>query len=399
MSAGSRSTFFGGPPRQSVDTTGFYTILGVSQTASLTEIRKAFRGLARRQHPDKGGDPEVFKAVTSAYEILVSPEKRRMYDHGGVEAVVQGRVPEDLFGALFGAPPAVTRTRNPRDIQIELVVDLSDIYRGGRHTVRYDQNIPCLGCQGHGGQHPRTCGGCRGRGVIEVLRHIGPGTIQRRRVPCQPCDQTGTILAPADVCPVCLRSGFVSRPAELLVTVVAGTTSGVVLSFRDTGHQYLASEPKGIVVVTIRVAEHPHFVRRGVDLVVTLTISVVEALCGVSSALVHLDGTTYQLRSSPGTVCPDGSVWRLVGLGLVRGVGRGDLFVCFRVHWPEYVSPHIHGAIRTLFVADDRQCADGGTESPTVITFGVETRCHGLPDLEEDSASQPDDPDLQCRQQ
>jgi len=185
------------PPRKpAADTTKFYEALGVSKTADAAEIKKAFRKAALQHHPDRGGDPEKFKEVSKAHEVLSDPEKRALYDEGGEEAVsegAQGGGPGgmsdifDMFGmGGRGGRGGGSRVRRGEDVIFPLKVTLEDLYNGCAKKLRLTKNVLCQPCGGKGGKGGKdaTCRDCKGQGVKMVIRQIGPGMIQQAQVHC-----------------------------------------------------------------------------------------------------------------------------------------------------------------------------------------------------------------------
>jgi DnaJ family protein A protein 2 len=175
----------GGRESKPVDNEGFYKVLGCKKEATQEELKKAYRKLAVKHHPDKGGDPETFKEISAAYDVLSDPEKKELYDKYGKEGVEQGggggRDAEDIFSAFFGGGGS-RKSNGPKKtapIKHVLNVKLEDIYKGKTSKLRITRDIICKGCDGVGGKagFEKTCSSCNGRGAKMMIRQLGPGNL------------------------------------------------------------------------------------------------------------------------------------------------------------------------------------------------------------------------------
>jgi DnaJ family protein A protein 2 len=173
-----------GGPKKDVNTTKYYEVLGVSKTASSDEIKKAFRKAALKEHPDKGGDPEKFKDMTVAYEVLSDPEKRKLYDQYGEEGVRHGGGMSSGFGDIFDMFGGGGRGNGGRQglkkgksVLHPVKATLEDLYNGKTAKVAVNRDRICSKCDGKGGKEGavQTCSGCRGRGIKVTMQMIGPG--------------------------------------------------------------------------------------------------------------------------------------------------------------------------------------------------------------------------------
>lgn len=261
----------GGRSREPVDTEQYYKDLGIAKGASSGEIKKAYRKLAVKHHPDKGGDPELFKTITEAFEVLSNDEKRELYDQGGKEAVEQGGMQSsDPFSAMFGGGGrrrAAAGERKGKSVTHKLKVSLEQVYKGevrklrlGRVIIDKDKGV-------------RKCSECGGSGMVVKMIRRGP-MIQQMQAQCNSCNGGY----------ICDRR----NTKEILeVHVPRGAPNGHKLTFYEKGDEI----PDGIagdVIIILEVPEEvkgpEHFKRKGCDLYLFRKIALVEALCGFRCA-------------------------------------------------------------------------------------------------------------------
>eukprot|EP00448_Togula_jolla_P031282 CAMPEP_0170621286 /NCGR_PEP_ID=MMETSP0224-20130122/28521_1 /TAXON_ID=285029 /ORGANISM="Togula jolla, Strain CCCM 725" /LENGTH=511 /DNA_ID=CAMNT_0010947537 /DNA_START=59 /DNA_END=1594 /DNA_ORIENTATION=- len=281
----------GGPggrmPSKDVDTTKFYKTLEVDKNASEAEIKKAYRKLAVKHHPDKGGDPEKFKEITRAYEVLSDSEKRAKYDRFGEEGVDGdgGGDPTDIFESFFGGRRGgggSKRRQKTKDVVQPLKVTLEQLYNGQTKKMAITRQV--LDKQ----KGVQSCSDCGGRGVkVEVVR-MGP-MIQQMQSACHSCGGEG-------------KSFKTKQDREVLeVHIQKGSSDGHRIPFREMADEHPDADT-GDVIFILKQAEHAEFKRKGADLYVERRISLVEALCGFSMELTHLDGRKLLIKSSPGDI-------------------------------------------------------------------------------------------------
>lgn len=275
-------------PRGEVNTSKFYEALEVDKGASQDQIRKQYRKMAAKHHPDKGGDDEKFKEIQKAYEVLSDPEKRQQYDRYGEEGLENGGGgggggPSDLFDILSGRQ----RQRQPQgarkgqNVVHQLSVSLEEIYMGKTRKLRMRREVIEPGSM-------MSCTDCGGKGMnIRVVR-MGP-MIQQVQEGCRACDGQG--------------SQYQSKQVQEVMEVVVpkGAPDGYKLTFHEKADEIPNGIPGDVVFVLQEVA-HPEFKRKGADLYVKRTISLVEALCGFRMELTHLDGRKLLIKSAPGQV-------------------------------------------------------------------------------------------------
>ena len=334
-----------------METKDLYKILGVSKGASQEEIRRSYRKLARKHHPDANRDDpkaeERFKEIQHAYEILSNPEKRREYDEGprtffGSQGAGRGgqggaRAADfsdlsdlfDSFGGLGDIFGRSTHTRgSPRkgeDVTVSVNLKFKDALDGVTTRVSAPVEETCGDCRGTGaapGTSPRTCPECGGRGVRS--RDQGFFALSE---PCPRCGGAGTIVE--HPCPTCGGSGKLRKARQVTVRIPAGAKDGMKIRVPGRGSAGRMGGPAGDLYVVTRVQEHPVFKRRGDDFLVEVPVSFVEAALGAEIEVPQPGGGTVRLRLPAGT--QEGKQFRVRGVGApkarARGGERGDLIV------------------------------------------------------------------------
>jgi molecular chaperone DnaJ len=353
----------------------YYEILGIPRDADTKTIKKAFRELALRYHPDRNKDPDAverFREIAEAYAVLSDPKKRAQYEACGFGGVA-GFSPEDLlgginFGDIFGGLGFdfvsdlgggfferffEQRTAHPRgaNIEVELVVPLERVLTGGEETVRFTRSKLCPSCHGSRakpGTKSQPCKSCGGTG-----RHVKSwkekGTTFQQITICKACQGSGIVIE--EPCPNCGGRGEVEQEDTLTVNIPAGIEEGMALRMPGHGHKGLeAGEPQGDLYIVVHTASDPRFERHGSHLWRIETIPVVEAVLGTRLDIPTLDGRVT-VSIPPGT--QPGAVLRLRGKGLPEfgTKERGDLHLRVRVQVPEKLSSEerkLYDRLRTL---------------------------------------------------
>ncbi|KAI9637941.1 uncharacterized protein MKK02DRAFT_31479 [Dioszegia hungarica] len=335
--------------------------LGVDPSASEAELKKAYRKQALAKHPDKGGDPEEFKELTHAYEILSDSNKRAVYDQAGKAGLEGGggmggggMDPHDLFSQLFGGGGGFFggggggggRSRGPqkgKDLVHRIAVSLEDLYKGKVQKLALSKSVICKPCEGRGGKKGAvtTCTSCRGQGVKVMLRQIGP-MVQQIQQPCNECEGSGQMMNPKDRCKTCNGKKINSERKVLEVHIDKGMKSGQQIRFAGESDQSPGVEP-GDVVIVLEEKEHARFQRKGDDLFCEAEVDLLTAIGGGEFLIQHLDERMLHVTIVPGEVIKPNAM-RVIshqGMPSFRHHEMGDLYVRITVNFPQSIDPAV----------------------------------------------------------
>lgn len=357
--------FFGGMPmpsqRPKSDNTRYYELLGAEKNATETELKKLHRKLALKHHPDKGGDPEKFKEINEAYDVLKDAEKRRIYDEYGEDAIKEGMANggggggmHDIFD-LFGGGGG-RRRQEPKgdDIVHKISVKLEDLYNGVTRKLALTRKIKCTTCDGTGTKSKRTyvCKVCNGTGTEVRIKQISPGMIQQVQMRCSNCGGTGRVTPKDDMCPACDGVGLVKDRKVFEVVVSPGMKDGQKVTFRgEAGYSDPTTLP-GDVIFVVEAKEHKKFKRINIDLVVEKEISLIEALSGAPFSIRHMDNRVVTVTPPEGSIIQPDSWHRVEDEGMpVHGqpMVKGNLYIHFEVKFPEMITPQQRDALYGVF--------------------------------------------------
>lgn len=333
------------PDSKDVDNKEFYEVIGVPQDASQDDIKKAYRKKVIKAHPDKGGDPEEFKKLQAAYEILSNPEKRELYDKYGLDGIRQdgggGMDPfEGLFGGLFGGRGrggGKPQQRKMKPIVKEIKVTLEDLYLGRMKKVTYKRHRNCEGCDGKGGKDAKKCTTCKGAGMVEKIVQMAPGFISSSRSACHDCKGEGTIFDKANKCKTCKGNKICEEEKTIEVPIEQGAPSEHHVAFSGEGDE-TPDAMAGDLIVKFNLEPHKRFERKGADLYYKKTISLYEALTGVAFNVEHLDGKKITIRTAPNDVISPNTIKEIKGKGMSfykDAMSHGNLYIIFDVEFPK----------------------------------------------------------------
>ena len=360
-------------------TKDFYAVLGVPSTASQDEIKKAYRKLAKKYHPDaNANDPkagERFKEISEANNVLGDPEKRKQYDEmrrlgafdggfggfngfgsrargggagarGGAGAQQNINFQDfdigglgglgDLFSSMFGGDSRQSaRQQTPemgQTVEVSLDIPFRTAARGGKVPIELEVSEECGTCHGTGaapGTSLKICPNCSGRGVIS----FGQGGFAVNR-PCPVCLGRGQV--PTEPCPTCHGSGEVRARRKVLVNVPTGVDTGSKIRLKGQGGKGTRNGPPGDLIITFNVLPDKFYKRDGLDVIATVPLNIAQATLGTKISVRTLDGKKVAIKIPPGT--PSGKRFRVRGQGIAKGEKKGDLIVEVAIQVPEKLS-------------------------------------------------------------
>ena len=353
------------------DKRDFYEVLGIQKGASEDEIKKAYRKMAMKYHPDKNpGDKEAeekFKEANEAYAVLSDPDKKSKYDrfgHAGVDPNAGfgggdagfggfGGFEDifDMFGGGFGGFGGRSARRNgPRkgnDLQKSITIEFTEAIFGCKKEIKLTKEVKCKSCNGEGtapGTHKHTCEKCGGTGQVSHVSQTPFGTFQNVSA-CDACGGTGQVIDKP--CPDCHGKGSVRKTVTLKIDIPAGVDSDSIIPIRGEGEPGVNGGPFGDLYIVINVKPHKIYKRRGDDLYLTMPISYDQAVLG-DKVKVPGFNETYSYTLAPGT--QTGSNFRLKGKGVKNPrTGRyGDLYVKVNIEVPTKLSSKEKKAIKSM---------------------------------------------------
>jgi molecular chaperone DnaJ len=325
----------------------YYETLGVSRTASAEEIKRAYRNLARKYHPDVNKQPDAdtkIKEINEAYEVLSDENKRRTYDRFGMEGLDSSSAPGngggygpfgDIFDIFFGGAPTSGGSMSERgdDLRQDIEITLEEAARGVEKTIRYTHQENCDMCGGTGarsGTQPETCPSCRGAGVIRHTQNTILGSFQTTAT-CGRCGGRGkVVLSP---CPQCGGSGRARKSRERTINIPAGVDTGSRIRLTGEGDAGVRGGGPGDLYVVIIVKPHQIFERRGNDIFCEVPISIAKAALG-GSITVPVLGGEEKITLNEGVQNAERFRLREKGIPDINGRGRGDEYIIFKVVTP-----------------------------------------------------------------
>ncbi|CAN6477966.1 unnamed protein product [Victoria cruziana] len=412
---------FGRAPKKS-DNTRYYEVLGVPKSASQDELKKAYRKAAIKNHPDKGGDPEKFKELAQAYEVLSDPEKREIYDQYGEDALKEGMggggpshnpfdIFESFFGGGFGGSSRGRRQKRGEDVVHTLKVSLEDLYNGTSKKLSLSRNVLCPKCKGKGSKSGASgrCSGCQGSGMKVSIRQLGPGMIQQMQHVCPECRGSGEVISDKDRCGQCKGEKVVQEKKVLEVHVDKGMQHGQKIVFQGEADE-APDTVTGDIVFVLQLKEHSKFKRKLDDLFVEHSLSLTEALCGFQFALTHLDGRQLLIKSNSGEIIKPGQYKAINDEGMPhyqRPFIKGKLYIHFNVDFPDTLSPDQCRALEKILPPrPSNQLTDmelDECEETTLHDVNIEEEMRRKQQQQQQEAYDEDDeasaPRVQCAQQ
>ncbi len=349
----------------------YYEVLGIQKSASEDEIKKAYKKLARKYHPDMNpGDKEAeekFKEVNEANEVLSDPEKKARYDQFGFAGVDPNYGAGagggaygggfdfgdlgDIFGSFFGGGFGGGQRRNPNapqrgeSIRASVSVSFTEAAFGCEKSVTLERSEQCPTCKGNGcapGTTPEICPDCHGTGTVQTRRQTPMGVFASNG-PCRKCGGTGRLIH--QPCPDCRGTGAVRKRKTIKVNIPAGIDHGQTISLRGQGNAGRNGGPAGDLLITVMVQPHELFRRDGVDVFCEAPITFAQAVLGAELEIPTIDGKVkYSIPEGTQT----GTVFRLKGKGIpvLNGRGRGDQYVTVTIETPRNLNKEQKEALR-----------------------------------------------------
>lgn len=362
---------FNFPQRPPADTNKFYNLLGIEKNASESEIKKAYRKLAIRYHPDKNQGhnkeeaEEMFKNITNAYKVLSDPQKREMYDKYGEDAI-KGNMPgghagaheifENLFGMNFGEEQQAPESKPLVDF---VEVSLEDFYTGV--TIKKEIKKPVIinTISGKIGINcTQVCDACGGRGSKNILRQIGPGMVQQMTVECSQCKGRGFTIKP--------NHEEIEKKETIEVEIKPGMDDGEKIVFKKKGNYDYSTNEYADLIIVAKQKPHKNFMRKGKHLFVKKSITIIEALAGSDFVIQHLDGRKLLIQLDD-TIKPDAHrMIRYEGMPIPNNnIMKGHLYIVFDIDYPNTIDSQKRAELRKLF--DIKPCENTDNLSPSII--------------------------------
>lgn len=338
------------------DKRDYYEVLGVEKSASQSDLKNAFRRLARKYHPDRSTEEDAedkFKEIQEAYAVLSDEQKRSHYDRfghdgpqgnpfggfggGGFNINFEDILGSDFFSNIFGGGSSRRRARRGSDILLRHSINLEDVLNGSEQEVVLDLPEPCASCEGTGAEGGElvTCAKCSGQGQFRVRQQVGP-FIQESVQPCDACGGRGRIAVRP--CEDCSGRGQTMKSNTLRFQVPVGAESGTRMRMRGKGEPAPQGQGEaGDLFIELEIEPHAWFERSGSDLIMSLPLGYADLLLGTTIELEHLDGKPLVLKIPPYSNSGETIEVKKRGLPRQRGGGRGDVVVLLKLHMPKKV--------------------------------------------------------------
>jgi len=354
---------------QMADKRDYYEVLGVSKDANEAELKKAFRSLARKFHPDKNPDDaeseQLFKEVQEAYAVLSNPQERRQYDMfghdspggspfgpGGFQGVninlddlFSGGF-ESIFSGMFGGG-RTSRGRRGNDVLLRHSISIEQVFDEAEIEISAKLSIACESCDGTGAQSPediQNCSTCDGQGRIMQQARVGP-FVQQMVSDCPDCAGSGKTIRKR--CSSCRGSGTTLREQKLRINLPRGADDGLRLRHRGKGEP-IVNGRSGDLYIQLDIEPHAWFERDGPDLIMALPLGYPEMMLGTQVELPHIDGKPLVIDVPAGAKPSETLLVRGRGLPHRRGRGRGDVTVLLKLHVPEKFNKSMRSTLEDM---------------------------------------------------
>jgi len=320
----------------------YYVILGIGKNSNDSDIKKAYRKLAKEKHPDVGGDENEFKEIAEAYEVLSNPDKKKDYDMYGHN----GRPTNNGFGGMnmddlfrdFGFGGNFSQNRNrPRfgqDLRINIQLTLEDVFNGVSKTIKYNRNGACNSCNSVGGHDIASCQTCQGQG--SVVQHVRtPMGVMQTIETCPSCHGNGTTYAVQ--CNVCQGEGVQRGEQEITVDIPSGIYDGAILQYNGMGNA-IKNGSAGKLIINITEVSHKLYVRQGNDLKYNLKLSYPKLVLGDKVEIPTIDGSVIKIHIPEYSKVGDNLRVNSKGLKHLQANDRGDMYIVLDIELPKKIS-------------------------------------------------------------
>jgi len=356
-----------------VDKRDYYEVLGISKDASDSEIKKSFRSLARKYHPDKNPDDpgaeNKFKEIQEAYAILSNSDERRKYDTyghnrpggspfgpGGFQGVniniddLFGGGFESIFGQIFGSSRSNGRRKKGGDLLVRHTISFQSVYDGLDDELEIEALTSCIKCKGSGSKDSngtRSCPSCNGRGRVQRIERVGPFA-QQVVSDCPSCNASGTIVT--NPCNSCNGEGSSYQNKKIKFSVPPGIATGNRIKITGQGEPPRGNVGEnGNLYIEIEVLNHPWFERDGADILMALPVNYTDLLLGTTVVISHMDGKDLQIKIPPNSKPGDTIALPRRGLPHMRSSrGRGSVTVLLKLDMPKKVSRSLKNKLKEL---------------------------------------------------
>ena len=385
--------------------TKLYDVLGVNKTSSIDEIKKAYKKLALKHHPDRNKTnkeqaEEQFKKISAAHEALSNPEKREMYDKYGMEGIKSmhesssGGSPFDIFEQLFsggggspfggggspfggggspfggGGGRGRPRTRGQDRIE-KLDVSLEEIYNNKEFKINLNQKVICMDCNGRGANHSSSilkCDECYGTGSVMRIMQVGPGMISQSSQKCVKCNGKGKRIKAGDECKICEGKKVVSKNKTIFIELYNGIKHGDKIVKQEEANHVPEADQQGDLIFIIHEKPHPLFKREGDNLIIKHNILLVESLCGTNIPINHLDNRKLLLKTNK--IIDPYSRRCIPKEGMPkRNGGNGDLIIDFNIKFPSSLTDERRTYLKKLLPKSSNKDYDLKEYSVTSLEY------------------------------
>ena len=371
----------------------FYDLLGINKNANPQEIKKAYKSMALKHHPDRNPNNREeseakFKEIGRAYKVLSDEKLRQRYDQFGEQGIEEGSMaggfnPFDIFSNIFGGGGSGfgnsgggigglfggfghnqhSKPRKSKDVVMKLNVSLEDLYNGKKKTLRINKKEKCDECNGIGCVNPNDkvkCNICNGNGKIVQIRQLGPGMIQQIMKPCYNCKQTGKIISDENKCHKCRGEGLIDVKKQLEYYIQRGMRDGEkIIIHGEAPHEQGISEAGNLILIINQTGSQNGMIREGNNLVYKHEICLSEALCGFNMIIQHFDGRKIKLKSKH--IINPNTVMKVDNEGMPirnQDLCYGNLIVRFSINFPMSLSKERKKFIKRLLPKPQKQIWD-----------------------------------------